>query len=54
MVLMTALVAVSIVVVGFFITSELAYIGYQLEKLQEKFQAFNIDFEIKEEGDDIE
>lgn len=49
MVLMTAIVAVSIVVVGFFITSEIAYVGYQLEQLNEKFIAFS--FELKEEGD---
>lgn len=52
MVLMTAIVAVSIVVVGFFIANELAYVGYQLEQLQEKFHVFSV--ELEEESDENE
>lgn len=52
MVLMTAIVAVSIVIVGYFIASEIAYVGYQLEQLQEKFHVFSV--ELEEEGDENE
>lgn len=54
MVLMTAIVAVSIVIVGYFIASEIAYVGYQLEQLQEKFHVFSVELEQKEEGDENE
>lgn len=52
MILMLAVIAVSIGVVGFFVANEIAYIGYQLEQLQNRFGAFRVEFTSEENEDE--
>ncbi len=52
MTLMLGVVAFSIVVVGYFVANEIAYVGYQLEQLSEKFTV--IKFRQEEEGEEDE
>lgn len=49
MTIILGVVAVSIVAVGFFIANEIAYVGYQLEQISEKFTV--IEFRQEEGGE---